>query len=280
MRIGLRPAMLAAGMVILSLAGMGGQAAQKGEKLKPGEVVARHVASLRQPGSTAATTSRKLQGAAEFRILMGGAGNLIGKASFVSGGRQFEFRVDFEDPAYHGERVSFDGEKVEVGTLRPGARTPVGDFLFSNNEIVKEGLFGGALSTAWPLADLASRQAKLKYEGIKSVGGRKVHVLKYQPKKSGDISITLYFEVETFRHVGSVYRMSYGVPIAATPAQAVKQESSEYALEESFGEFEAIAGWTLPTRWKIVYSRQTASRGNSIWQWEIQFDKSSDPGDK
>lgn len=272
MRQSLQLGLMASGAVLLGLLGTEFTVAQKEEKLKAEDVVAKHLQSLGDPAKVAAVKTRRLEGTADFKIVMGGAGNLAGNAKFVSDEGKLQFLMVFEDPMYHGERVSFDGEKLEVGTLRPGARTPVGDFLFNNNEIVREGLFGGVLSTAWPLKDLAGRQARLKYDGIKTVNGQKVHVLRYQAKKqSGDLEIKLYFEAETFQHAGTLYKTTAGATIAATPDQAARQENLDYALEESFSDFKDVTGMTLPARWKISYSRTTHRKGNSIWQWELNL---------
>jgi len=68
-------------------------------------------------------------------------------------------------------------------------------------DILREGLFGGTISTAWPLLDLKPA-GEAKYEGVKKIDGRELHDLTYVPNKSSsgsDLTIHLYFEPDTFR---------------------------------------------------------------------------------
>ncbi len=88
------------------------------------------------------------------------------------------------------------------------SRSRLGNFLFLQEEVLREGLFGGVLSTAWPLLNTQIRTRSLKYEGLKKVDGQQLYDISYIPKKrfeSGDLSIHLYFDPETYRHVLTVY---------------------------------------------------------------------------
>jgi hypothetical protein len=75
-----------------------------------------------------------------------------------------------------------------------------GEFVHSQDQIVREGLLGGSLSTAWALLNLDHNQPKLTYEGLKKVDGRQFHDLRYRCKRNDDMNIYLYFDPETYRH--------------------------------------------------------------------------------
>jgi hypothetical protein len=57
------------------------------------------------------------------------------------------------------------------------------DFLSSHDTIIKQGLMGGVLSSAWPLLSMAAKNPKLSYAGIKKINDRQAHQLKYTPRR-------------------------------------------------------------------------------------------------
>ena len=122
----------------------------------------------------------------------------------------------FRSDVYEGEAIGFDGKQVHVGFAQPrlNARSALGMFLAVNKVIVGEGLLGGVLNGRWPLADLAAREARLSYEGLKKLDGRELHRVRYRARRDqGDLAILLYFEPETYRHVASTFSVE---PAAAS----------------------------------------------------------------
>ena len=83
----------------------------------------------------------------------------------------------FRSDVYEGEAIGFDGNQVNVGFAQPrlNARSALGVFLTINKVIVGEGLLGGVLNGRWPLFDLAGREARLAYDGVKKLDGRELH---------------------------------------------------------------------------------------------------------
>jgi hypothetical protein len=65
-------------------------------------------------------------------------------------------------------------------------RSSFGEFVHSQDQIVREGLLGGSLTTAWALLNLDHNQPKLSYEGLKKVDGRQLHDLRYRCKRNDD----------------------------------------------------------------------------------------------
>lgn len=245
------------------------------EKLKPQEVVEKHLASLGSPENRAAIRTRVLEGRARLDILIGGGTPLAGRALVVSDGRKYRVALEFLRQNYWGEQYMTDGDKVEVGFIIPGRRSQLGNFLNTYREVVQEGLPGGVLSTAWPLLDMQAHQPKLEYDGLKKVGDRQLHRLTYKLRKGGGlVTILLFFEQDTFRHVRTFIQHTEPAPLPATAAQPVAQSETRYTLEEDFSEFKEVDGLTLPTVWTI---RMTAeiSGGNSLLRWTVQFEKLS-----
>jgi hypothetical protein len=120
---------------------------------------------------------------------------------------------------------------------------------------MKEGLLGGALSTAWPLLKIQETQPRLKYNKAK-LAGRPMHELEYRPKKGlGDFRIVLFFESETFRHVRTEYRLQ-------NPAK-----EDHTVLSEEFGDFKEVDGMMLPQRYTISFSSAGPRKSTFLAHW-------------
>jgi len=114
--------------------------AAKGPKMKPEELVARHLAALGSPEFRSVVQSRSARGTARMEVLSGGSGFLEGPVVFASQDRKLLFSIQFNQLNYSAEQVSCDDEKVYVGNIEPGVRSQLGGFLYQYDELVKEGL--------------------------------------------------------------------------------------------------------------------------------------------
>lgn len=257
------------------------------DKMKPEELVAKHLASIGTPEALAAAKSRSVEGDVTMEVIVGGKGTLQGPASLISAGPRVKFRMTYNSPEYPGEEFTFDGEKAYTAMYQTGSRTKFAGFVLGQDAILKEGLLGGTLSTAWPLMDLSGHDAKLSYDGLKKVDGRQLHQLTYRPRKGGgDLTIRLYFEPETFRHVYSVYSMSIGAQIGVGGAglgtlgpvgtsgeeSSARQVVTRYTLEESFSDFGKVGDLTLPSSWKLKFTTET-DRGTVILDCRVKAAK-------
>jgi hypothetical protein len=261
-------------------------------------LVAKHLDSLGTTQARSAVKARWVQGTAEYQVIEGGSGTLTGKGVIVSQARKFQMMLKFSTPQYRGEQFIFDGNKVQVtGTTANQSRSAFGEFIRTQDAVIKEGLLGGVLSTAWALNDLADRKPKLDYSGLKTVDGRQLHDLRYRPKKSTDLEIHLYFDPETFRHVMTVYTVSiraglgYVDPNAANPGltglsgQSVetsetttaRQQEMRYRIEERFSDFKAADGLTLPGKYSIHFSTELQNGKTTISEWQVTADEVAHP---
>src|SRR4051794_3931931 len=79
----------------------------KDEKLKPEELIAKHLASIGAPEKRTAAKSRSTGGNAQVVFRVGGTGSMNGKANILSQGNSV--RVGFTFPAleYSGEQIAF-----------------------------------------------------------------------------------------------------------------------------------------------------------------------------
>lgn len=182
-----------------------------------------------------------------------------GKEVFVSQGNKFVSLLKLPNPTYHGERFVCDGRNISVATITPGNWSTLGAFILAHSEILTEGLWGGTLSTGWPLAHMEEHNAKLQDQGLKKVDGHQLHRVDYIPKKHSDLKIELYFEPDTFRHVMTVYSLTVGAQMGISETATARQQDSHYRLEERFSDFKSADNLTLPDRWTIQFTSDVAT---------------------
>lgn len=241
--------------------------------MKAEELVARHLDSVGSKEARAAAKTRVVQGAAVYRILVGGGGLAEGKTGMVSDGRKVRFMMKFQTD-YRGETFVCDGETVHVAFSNSNqSRSPLASFVTTYDVIVRDGLLGGVLSTGWALSNVADRQPKLVYEGLKKVDGRQVHQLRYQPRKHSDAEILLYFDAETFRHIKTVYSISLGNLPGSTIVESVNLRAERSQLEERFSEFKIVDGLTLPTHWNLQFTRELPNGSTTLSEWDLKEDQ-------
>ena len=263
------------------------------------ELVAQHLDSIASVKTRADMKNHLVQGPVEYKILVGGAGVLGGKAVLVSEGKKFQFMMKLTNNEYRGEQIVFDGDKDKVAfsTARQ-TRSALGNFLFVQDAGIREGLLGGTLSTAWPLLNLGERKPKLSFGGLKKIDGQELYELRYRPRKSSDLEIQLYFDPQTYRHVETVYSYSVsqgltgvspsspqgGVPVpgsmdtggsvgapgSSPETAAARQQLTRYRLQEKFSDFKTVDGVTLPTHYDIQFTQELQNGSTTLSDWDMK----------
>jgi hypothetical protein len=242
------------------------------QKMKLEELVAKHLEAIGSVEARAKAAARVASGKANFIVNIGGAANLSGSAMFVSAGARFRFGMRFPTPDYTGEDMAFDGSRAASALLPTGGRSPLSVFVSQQDAVLKEGLLGGVLSTAWSLLRLEQTQAKLDYRGLKKLDGRQLHELGYRPRKANaELKVLLYFDPTTFCHVRTRYSFEIGATIGTREASNINPESY-LSLTEEFDDFRAVEGLTLPHKYRLQYSAE--GRGpTTLRDWTIVFDR-------
>jgi hypothetical protein len=247
------------------------------DEVAPEQVVAAHLKSIGSPESLAALKTLAFVGGTSVDFIQGMYGSMSGTSMLVSDGEKLGIVLKYDDINYRGEYLAFDGKDVSVGYIDPLQRSPLADFIFRNNGIMKEGLLGGVFSRGWPLLNLKEKQVDLKYRET-TIDGRRLHEIEYRPKNSlRDIKIKLYFDLETYRHVRTEYRVRIRDDMSAAPGgsgtrtgsfQAASPDASLpitsslnqglpdsiYVLVEKFDDFKKVGAMTLPHSYSIDYS--------------------------
>lgn len=264
---------------------------QAASDVKLEDIISGHLDSIAKAETRAAAKSRVVEGTAQFKILTGGAGTIDGKAVLVSLERKVQLMMKFPNNDYRGETFITDGNKVQVAsTTSAQTRSSFGEFIHVQDVVVREGLLGGVLSTAWPLLELKDRNPKLSYEGRKNIDGKDLYDVRYKPKKNADVEVHLYFDPESFHHVLTVYTLTIqprlvqggqlsglavpeiGGPLSqptSSDAAQSQQQQDRYRVEEKFSDFKTVDGLTLPNHYVIHFTREPQSGKTSVLDWDI-----------
>jgi hypothetical protein len=258
--------------LLWSAFGLVGQALAAGPPTNADELVTQHLDSIASPSVRAGIKTRVAQGPVHFTIMVGGTGNLDGKAFIVSEGKKLQFMMKLPNNEYRGEQFVFDGDKDKVAfsTARQ-TRSALGNFVFVQDAVIREGLLGGVLSTAWPLLNLDERKAKLSFGGLKKMDGQEVYDLRYHPHKNTDLEIDLYFDPQTYHHVETIYSysVSEGLTLGGEKA-AARQVPNRYRLQEKFSDFKTVDGVTLPTHDDIQFSEELQNGTTKLSEWDLK----------
>jgi hypothetical protein len=256
--------------------------AVKEPKLKAEELVARHLNSIGTPEARAAVKDRVEDGTAEVTFHLPTSGRLPGTGSIVSAGTKIRIVMAFGSQNYQAEQLVFDGSSVDTGQLQLRQRSVLSDFVYHHDVLLKEGLLCGTMTTAWPLLDLAARQPKLDYIGLKKVAGKQLHELRYRARKdAGDVQISLYFDPESYRHVYSQYRLavrtrsmgSRARPTMSDPGTASPADQMEtyYKIEEWFDDFRVVDSLNLPHAYRMRFNVEGPSP--FLYEFSINLSK-------
>lgn len=250
------------------------------QKLKPEEIVAKHLEAIGTSEARSAIKSRMAVGSAVVTFVSQKNQKAQGRIVMASAGNKNFLGLNLNANDYPGERFSYDGSKAKVAAVINGQRSLIGNFVGSNDILLKDSLMGGVLSTSWALLDLERGKAKLSYDGIKKVDGREHYVLGYSAKGGGDLNISLYFDKETFQHIRTEYRRTSSAGIGVSPDQSSGFSESRLKVVEDFSQFNNVKGLTLPFSYKLNYSI-TGQRGTTEVEWvyfleEFSFNQTFD----
>lgn len=241
-------------------------------RLTPETVVSRHLQSIGSAELLARAQSRVFIGATKVRFHQGSLGELSGLGQFASEGRKLGMLFRYDGQDYRGEHFAFDGKHVTVGRFLPGKISILAEFVNRFDELMKQGLLGGALSLAWPLRNPEEIRRRLKYDEAK-LGGRPVHALEYRAKGNlADFKILMFFEPETFRHIRTEYRLHISAAITGVFAIGTDKPDTYYVLSEEFANFKEVDGLTLPHRYTIGYSSEGQAR-TFLAYWTIDAEQ-------
>jgi hypothetical protein len=236
-------------LVVLFLAA----ASLNAQKLKAEDLIAKHLDSIAPAEKRSSIKS--LIAVGEVRVDYKTQKNqpASGRIVIASEGPKMFFGMQLNATDYAQEKIIFDGSKTDVGYVRTGGRSLLGNFVQSNNGIVSQGLMTGTLTTSWALLDVAGRGGKLSSPGSKKIDGKDVYSISFNPKGSSDVDVTLYFDAQTFQHVRTEYKRTSSASMGRTPEESSRMQETRLKVTEDFSDFKAEQGMNVPHKYTINY---------------------------
>ncbi|HQU92489.1 MAG TPA: hypothetical protein PLK77_09345 [Pyrinomonadaceae bacterium] len=242
------------------------------EKLTADALLARHLDSI---GTTEARNSLKsmtIVGTARATFFGRGGGVADGISVLASAGNKYMIAMKFNTPEYPFESLGFDGNEFTVGFVKPGVRSNLGSFLRTNESTFTNGIPSGVLSTGWELLHFDPKAAKIKYAGTKKIGGVRYHELDFNPKKGSDLSMSLFFDPETYSHVRTEYKRIIAAQQGGSVDASARQSETRYTMVEEFGDFKKEGDLTLPHSYKISLEILSGN-GTTSYEWQMQLQR-------
>lgn len=251
------------------------------DKMKPEDIVAKHLAAIGPDETRAAIHNRIAAGTVVATFTAPGTAKFNGQCIMASEGSKNMIAMGFETAGAFQEKVAFDGSKITVGSPRPGNHGYWGDFLLTHDNIVKLGLVGGVLSDSWPLLNLSDKKPKLEYKGTRKIDGKTLHEIEYIPRGTSDLTIALYFDAETFQHVRSEYTRVISAGLGGSTTLATgrvapaadasgQQRPTRYKMVEEFSDFKKEGGLMLPHSYKLGLELDTRA-GTMVADWDLKL---------
>jgi hypothetical protein len=239
-----------------------------GQKLKPEELVTRHLESIGTAEARSSIKSRVIGGMVQATYRSPGTAQFNGQAVMASEGLKSLIGMSFETANQPQENLGYDGENDTVSFARPGRRSNLGDFILTHQDVLKNGLVGGTLSNSWALLYLTEKKPKLGYGGTKKIGGRPMHELKYSPRGGSDLEIRLFLDAETFQHIRTEYTRTISAQLGGNVDASASQRLTRYKMIEDFADFRKEGDLTLPHTYRIGLELDTTG-GTFAGTWEL-----------
>ena len=259
---------LIAGLMVIAALSFAAVPAAFGQKLKPEEIIAKHLDSLGTPEARSSVKNRMAVGSVLVKFLSQKNQTTEGRVVMVSTDSQNFFGMTLNASDYAGEKFTYDGKKSSIGFANNGVRSVLGNFVQSNNWIVEDSILGGVLAQSWALK--TPGKAKISGGGTKKIDGKEVYVLDYSRKGGSDVEVKLYFDKETFQHVRTEYKRTSSAGIGTSPNQSSGFIETRHKVVEDFGNYKTVNGLSLPHNYKLLYS-VTGQSGTTEIEWTFDL---------
>jgi hypothetical protein len=241
------------------------------DKMKPEEIIAKHLDSIGTAEARAAARNRIFKGVVKLTGRQGIKGDADGLALLASEGNKNFVAMSFNAPNISDEKWAYNGKKLTTALQRASATpSPLSQYFIANEFFFREGLLGGTLSSSWPLLNSPETRAKLEYGGTDKVNGRQAYKIKYSPRKGSEYKITMFFDAENFQHLRTQYNRSVAAQMGANPAQSSGEMETRYQITEDFSDFKTENGLTLPHTYKLEWQVQS-NRAPLLLDWVLNL---------
>jgi len=234
------------------------------------QFVLKHLDSIGTKETREKIKSMTIAGTAKAVFKGRGSGETSGLVVLASQGKSNLIGMKFATPDYPHERMGYDGKDFSVAFVTPGIRSPLGDFMRTNDKTFEVGILGGVLSTGWELLKYDAKRGKLECDDPKGADGAQTRECSYRPKKGSDLRIKLFFDESTGRHLKTEYNRVISARQGQSVDQSARQVETRYQMIEEFGNFREENGLTLPHTYILYLEIQTGA-GSWIYRWDMDL---------
>jgi hypothetical protein len=238
-------------------------AAVVAQKMDADQVVAKHLLSIGTPQKLSEIKNSVATADVSFNA-KGTTITVNGKAVMAASGDMNLWGMVLNSNDYPQDKFGYNGKEVRAAHSRPGTYSTLGGFIRSYGEIVREGVLGGTLFSSWALLNSDARKPKLSFDGTKKIDGNETYVLNYGIRRGSDLSIKMFFDAKTFRHVRTEYNHTIAARQGTSIDNSAGQSPDRYKVIEDFSDFQNIGGLTLPKKYKLHYSYSGSASGRLI----------------
>lgn len=248
------------------------------QKMTVEQLISKHLNSIGSDSIRAGARSLMVVGTGTQRFTSTADAPVEGRIVIASEAVKLYMGMNMNSPQYPGQQFKFDGKKFDVAITTTAGRDFFGNFIQDNAALLKSGVFVGALSTGWLMANFDSEKGKISINDNTKINGRETIEVDFSPKGGSDLAIKLFFDAETFQHVRSEYRRITSAPQGVmsrglnnrTADNSGRQNETRLTVTEEFSDFRSKVGLMLPHTYKLTYSK-FGSQGNfeSLWTFTI-----------
>lgn len=249
-----------------------------GQKITSEELIGKHLNAIGAEPIRAGVKSLMIVGTGTQRFTSTADAPVDGRIVIASEAIKLYLGMNMNSTQYPGQQFKFDGKKFDVAITTTAGRDFFGNFIQDNASLLRSGVFGGVLSTGWLISNYSSEKGKLSVGGTSKINGRDSIEMEFTPKGGSDLSIKLFFDAETYRHVRTEYRRITSAPQGImsrgmnnrTADNSGKQNETRLTVTEDFEEFKSKLGLMLPHSYKLTYSK-FGSQGTFESKWNFTF---------
>lgn len=236
------------------------------QKPDPDQIRKNHIASLGLGADRKLPSSLLAVGLVSSRTVSQRNLSADGRAVFASTATENFMGFALNAVDYGGERFVHDGKKTFVGFAQNGVRSVLGNFVESNDWILKESLFAGVISRSWALAN---GKGKLSGGGSKKLNGVEFFSFDYSPTKRSDVAVEMFFDKVTSSLRRIEYKRTSSAGIGARPEQSSQFYEARHKVIEEFSDYQSVHGATLPHTYTIRYTVSGSSTTDIEWTVKI-----------
>ena len=240
------------------------------EKLKLDEIIAKHLDSIGTKEKRAEIIDQLILASVKYEK-KGATTSFIGKSVFVSTRSKNLFGMELNSNEYPQDKFSFDGNKARISFSTPGLYSLLGNAVFTNPGLIKNGLLGGTLFSSWVLNNLADKHPKISLIGSKTIDNNDAYVIEYIPKGDLDFEVRIFIDKKTFHHVRTEYYRSIAARQGNSIDTSAHQGSDNLKITEEFSEFTNMSGLTLPSKYSISYNNYNNGIATNIGNIEVKW---------